>query len=243
MTLDPVVAITDISVLGSAIASRLATRGWRIAVYHPALKTPHAEALVHQLGAERAHAHPFVMEKWKTLDDAVAATTAHFGQSPRHAVIAFDQWEGMSGGPLHIGGSDDNGVYRRLTTANAETVYRTMRAVLPAMVEARDGSIVVIGSRLGERPDDGAGAAPYAAAKAAVLAFVQAAAREVASHGVRVNAIVTSMSDSPEARAAMPGFDAAKWVSPEAIAKVVAFLVSDDARAVTGATIPMYGEV
>jgi NAD(P)-dependent dehydrogenase (short-subunit alcohol dehydrogenase family) len=242
MTLDPVVAITDASEIGCTIASHLVTRGWRVAIYHPLISAPRAEALVQQLGRDRAHRHQIALETWETLQDAVEATKATFGQAPQHAVISIDRWDGGGGGPLHLGGLNDNGAYRRLAV-NADAVYAALRVFLPTMVEARSGSIVVLGSRMGERTSESAGAAAYAAAKAAALALARTAAQEVLLHGVRVNSIVVSMADSPDARAAMPDFDPARWVSPDAIAKVVGFLVSDDASAVTGAAIPLYGHV
>jgi NAD(P)-dependent dehydrogenase (short-subunit alcohol dehydrogenase family) len=109
------------------------------------------------------------------------------------------------------------------------------------MVARRQGSIVVIGSRAVEQPWTSSGAAEYAATKSAVVALARTAAAEVLHSGVRVNAVLPSTLDTPANRAAMPKADASRWVSLESAAGVIAFLLSDDARDVSGAEIPVYG--
>jgi NAD(P)-dependent dehydrogenase (short-subunit alcohol dehydrogenase family) len=128
-----------------------------------------------------------------------------------------------------------------MMSANLETVHRSMRALLPSMVSRGDGSIVVIGSRNVERPWTGASAAAYTASKAAVVAFAQAVAAEVLTSGVRVNAVLPSTLDTEANRRAMPDADPKAWVSLPSAAKVIAFLLSEDARDISGAAIPLYG--
>lgn len=234
MTPPPVVAITDTGALGRAIAELLVERGLRIALYHDPIAAPEAEALVAELGDGRAETRAVEPGAWGTLAAAVEATR------PAHAVVGFDRWDGGGGGPLHLGGWRDGGLFERTATGNLEAVYRALRVLLPPMVAARAGSVVVLGSRLAERPWEAGGAALYAAAKAGALALVRTAAEEVRAHGVRVNAILTGVLDAPAARLELPGCEPAGWPSPAAIARTVAFLVSDDAAEVTGAVIPMY---
>jgi len=63
----------------------------------------------------------------------------------------------------------------------------------------------------------------------------------VLEHGIRVNAVLPSTLDTPANREAMPGADASKWVSPDSLAAVIAFLLSDDSRDLSGAVLPVYG--
>ena len=86
-----------------------------------------------------------------------------------------------------------------------------------------------------------AGAAGYAVAKAGVLAFVDALDAEYRDDGVRSNAILPSVIDTPANRAAMPGADPSGWVQPVEIARTIRWLCSDDSSATSGAHVPVYG--
>jgi NAD(P)-dependent dehydrogenase (short-subunit alcohol dehydrogenase family) len=109
------------------------------------------------------------------------------------------------------------------------------------MVVRGRGSIVVVGSRAAAQPATSARSAAYAASKAAVVALAQAVAAEVLDHGVRVNAVLPSTMDTPANRASMPKVDPSRWVSLSSAAGVIAFLLSDDARDISGAALPLYG--
>lgn len=84
-------------------------------------------------------------------------------------------------------------------------------------------------------------AAAYAVAKAGVITLTEAQAEEVRDNGVTVNAVLPSIIDTPTNRAAMPTAHVDKWPTPEQIASVIAFLASDDAGLISGASIPVYG--
>ena len=103
------------------------------------------------------------------------------------------------------------------------------------------GRIVNVTARPGIEPRLGAGMAAYAASKAAVAAFTQALAAEVAGRGVLVNAIAPSIIDTPANRAAMPKADHAAWPKPEEIAATIAFLASPANQVTTGAVVPVPG--
>ena len=107
----------------------------------------------------------------------------------------------------------------------------------PARGWSRDGrgSVVVVGSRAVERPWTSASASAYGTTKAAVVALAQTVAAEVLEHGVRVNAILPSTLDTAANRRAMPEADSSRWVTTESAAGVIAFLLSDEARDVSGA--------
>jgi NAD(P)-dependent dehydrogenase (short-subunit alcohol dehydrogenase family) len=128
-----------------------------------------------------------------------------------------------------------------MMSSNVQTVHRALRALLPKMVERKQGSIVIVGSRNAERPWTGANAASYTASKAAAVAMAQAAAAEVLDSNVRINAVLPSTMDTPANRASMPKVDPSKWVTTESCAGVIAFLLSDEARDISGAAIPVYG--
>ena len=112
--------------------------------------------------------------------------------------------------------------FERLFTLNLRPTYLVTQAALPRLVEAGGGSIVCVGSATALSPF--AGAAGYAASKAAVIAFAKTVAEEGRADGVRCNAILPTMIDTPANRAAMPESEWVKLVPPERIASVIAFL-------------------
>ena len=73
------------------------------------------------------------------------------------------------------------------------------------------------------------------------MRVTESAAAELRGHGINVNGVLPTVLDTPQNRSAMPGVDPGLWVSPDALAAVIAFLASDDARAVHGALLPVTG--
>jgi NAD(P)-dependent dehydrogenase (short-subunit alcohol dehydrogenase family) len=123
----------------------------------------------------------------------------------------------------------------RVMTLNLTSAVIGCRAVLPAMIRAGFGRIVNVSSRAVLPPQGGFTA--YTVSKAAVITLTQTLAQEVRRHGITVNAVLPSTMDTPANRRAMPGADRSGWVSPDAVAGVIAYLTSDQAGAVSGAAI------
>jgi NAD(P)-dependent dehydrogenase (short-subunit alcohol dehydrogenase family) len=118
---------------------------------------------------------------------------------------------------------------------NLLTAVNASRGALEALVAAR-GAIVNIGANAAGRAAAGMGA--YAASKSGVLRLTESLAEELGGK-VRVNAVMPSIIDTPANRRDMPDANAKTWVLPEDIAAVILFLLSDEARAVSGAAIPV----
>ena len=151
------------------------------------------------------------------------------------AVLAAGGWRG--GAPLHETGDD---VWTGMLAANLETTRASLQALVPGMLKRGKGSIVVVGSAAAARPWEHARAAAYATAKAASLALVQATAAEVLGSGVRINAILPSTIDTPQNRKGDPAADFSRWVTPRSLGDVIAFLLSEASRDVSGAALPVY---
>ena len=134
----------------------------------------------------------------------------------------------------------DPDVFNQQLKLNLISGYVLCRAVVPFMLKQRSGAIVNVASKAAL--DHAAGAAAYAASKAAAVAMIDSLAADLKGSGVRVNSILPSIIDTPANRKAMPGADFAKWPKPDDIARVILFLCSDDARVIHGAAIPVYGD-
>jgi NAD(P)-dependent dehydrogenase (short-subunit alcohol dehydrogenase family) len=122
---------------------------------------------------------------------------------------------------------------------NVRTALNACRAVIPYMLKAQSGRIVNVASR--NAFQGGPHYAAYSAAKTAVLRLTESLAGELKTRGISVNCIVPGTIDTPQNRAAMPKADFSTWVAPGDLAHVVVFLLSDEARSVTGAAVPVYG--
>ena len=113
------------------------------------------------------------------------------------------------------------------------------QAVAPHMRQQGSGAIVHVAARPGIEPSGGMAA--YAVSKAALVHLTRILDIELRPHGIRVNAVTPQLLDTPANRAAFPPEVMAHAVAPEAIAGVIAFLVSDAAAPVSGAILPAYG--
>jgi NAD(P)-dependent dehydrogenase (short-subunit alcohol dehydrogenase family) len=160
------------------------------------------------------------------------------------AVAAVDDLEavanlvgGFADGPkLH---ETDPAEFARLMQLNLTPAFLLARAAMPRLVERGGGAFLCVSARTALRPYPGGGA--YSIARASVLALVNALDVEYRGAGVRCNAILPSVIDTPANREAQPDADHSRWVQPEEIARVVRFLVSDDSAPTSGAAVPVYG--
>jgi NAD(P)-dependent dehydrogenase (short-subunit alcohol dehydrogenase family) len=139
-------------------------------------------------------------------------------------------------GRVHESGIEDFEEQLRL---NLRPGFLLAAAGIPRLVSSGGGAFVGVSARPALRPF--AGAAGYITAKAGVLAFIRALDAEYRDDGVRCNAILPSVIDTPGNRRAQPDADHSKWVPPQQIAKVIRFLVSDESAPTSGAAIPVYG--
>jgi NAD(P)-dependent dehydrogenase (short-subunit alcohol dehydrogenase family) len=162
----------------------------------------------------------------------VDAAAAALGGLEAFAVVAGAY---AGSGPLGEASEDE---WPSMMQANLETTYAICRAAIPHLSVA-GGSVVTVASRLIET--GGAGAAAYVVSKAGVAALTRVLSLEYRSRGIRFNCVAPGTIDTPANRAAMPSADRSSWTPPEAIARIIAFLLSPASSPVTGAYIPIDG--
>jgi NAD(P)-dependent dehydrogenase (short-subunit alcohol dehydrogenase family) len=226
-----VIAITGaFGVLGSAVAKAAAEQGARLALIDFAKAappgTPSGDDVLVLGGVDLTEAN--------SASAAVDAAADRFGGLDVLLNIAGGfSWEKLEGG--------DWNTWHRLFLMNVQTASNTCRAAIPHLRRSVDGRIVNVGANGALKASLGMGA--YAASKAGVHSLTQALSEELKADGVTVNAVLPSIIDTPANRKDMPKADFATWVAPRDLAAVMLFLASEDARAVTGALIPVTGRV
>lgn len=233
----PTIVVTGAAgALGGALVRYLAAHGSRII----AIDRPEAGDALAEVARDAPGVVPIELDATssETWSPVLEHLIADFGP-PIGAVLTAGGYRGGR----RLFEADADATWRAMLSMNLESAGVGLQALLGPMVSAKRGSVVLIGSRAAARPWESAGSAAYAASKAAVVALMQAAAAEVLEDGVRINAVLPSTLDTPQNRKAMPTADRSRWVSPESLCEVVGFLLSDAARDVSGAAIPVYGRV
>ena len=212
--------------LGQAVTLRFLTDGARVAVPYAV----EAERAALSARATPAQRDRLVAEPVDVTD--LAAMTA-FTERTVAAHGRVDILVGAVGG--FAPGSlleTDAATWRRMLDLNLTSAFAATKAVMPHMVRARYGRVVLVASRAVAPPAGGFIA--YTVSKAGVIAFVQALAQEVRGHGVAVNAVLPSTMDTPANRAAMPDSDRRGWVPVEAVADAILLLTREESAHITG---------
>ena len=215
--------------LGAAVVNRLLDDDWRVVV--PWIVERELERIEERDGLE------LVRADLTDPDDvgAVVARAAGAGGVPLRGLVNLVGGF-AAGGRVHETPLEE---FEQQFRLNLRPTYLVTQAVLPQIVERGGGSIVCVGTRAAVQPFSGA--AGYISSKAAVIAFAQAVAAEYKNDGIRCNAILPSVIDTPANRKAMPNAAHEKWVKPAEIAGVIAHLLSTDSAPTSGAAIPVYG--
>jgi NAD(P)-dependent dehydrogenase (short-subunit alcohol dehydrogenase family) len=214
--------------LGVAVTQQLLDHGWRVVV--PWVFERELERIMEQEGLDLVEAD---LLDQGAVEDVVARATDDGG--PLRGLVnligGFAAGDRVHETPV--------AEFEKQFQLNVRPTYLMTQAALPHMIEGGGGSIVCVGTRAALQPFSGA--AGYISSKAAVIAFAKAVAVEYRNDGVRCNAVLPSVIDTPGNRASMPNADFDRWVKPAAIATVIASLLTDDFSPTSGAEIPVYG--
>ena len=219
----PVLVAGGTGVLGTAVVRELLASGYEVAA-----------TWVVESEHERLASEPVELIQADLFDPAQveAAVTA-----VRDLEAVVNLVGGFSSGPrVHETDPED---FERMVRLNVMPGFLLARAAMPRMIKRGAARSSASPRAPALRPFSGA--AGYISSKAAVLALIQALDAEYKNDGIRCNAILPSVIDTPANREEMPDADHSKWVPPAQIAKVVRFLVSDDSAPTSGAAVPVYG--
>jgi 2-hydroxycyclohexanecarboxyl-CoA dehydrogenase len=226
--------------IGRAVALRLGEEGCRVAAVD--LNLEGAQQTAAKIG-EGACALQADVSYLSAMREAVA--TAERALGPLGVLVSCAGWDRVE--PF-LDSTEET--WDRVLAINLKGVIACTRAVLDGMIERRAGAIVNISSDAGRVGSSGE--VVYSGAKAGIIGFSKAVAREVARHGIRVNVVCPGPTDTPmmeATRRANPRLGEAlvkaipfrRLAQPEEVAAAVAFFASDDAEYVTGQTLSVSG--
>ena len=228
-----IVAVTGaFGVLGEVVATAAVAQGARVALID--FNTVPPDRLLEACGIDALVQTGVDLADPDQAAKALDATGARFGRLDALINIAGGfRWQTLQDG--------DPAVWDMLYAMNVKTAANASRAALPWLRRSAAGRIVNVGAMGAIKSAAGMGA--YGASKAGVHRLTESLAEELKGEGINVNAVLPSIIDTPANRADMPDADFSAWVSPADLAKVMLFLASPDARAVTGALLPVTGRV
>src|SRR5215467_2071341 len=212
--------------LGQAVVLRLLADGAAVAVPY-AVEDERARLTQRVAAADRQR---LILQSADVIDLKAMTAFAESVVAARGKIdILVAGVGGFAGGSLL---ETDLETWKRMLDLNLTSAFSVAKAVLPAMVRARYGRVVVVASRAVVPP--GAGFIAYTVAKAGVIAFAQALCQETRDHGITVNVVLPSTMDTPANRGAMPDSDRKGWVPVEAVADAIAVLAREASGHITG---------
>lgn len=216
--------------LGRAVCRRFAAGGARLVLVNRSAERP--QALAAELGVETL-VQAADLGDLAAVETVIAETVARFGQIDilAHTVGGYE-----AGSPVQ---AVDLGMLDRMFNLNARPVFITCGAVARHMVNSgAAGKIVVVLARSALKGSSNHSA--YTASKAAAQRIMESLSAEVRDRGINVNGVLPSTIDTPPNRESMPNADFSKWVTPDDLANAIAFLASDEAKALHGVSLEVY---
>jgi len=219
--------------LGSAVVLDLAGNGAKVAV--PYASNEHWAAIENHAGEarERLWGARADLTKAADVERFVAEVVARWDRVDFLVCIAG----GFAAGKIHETSEES---WDRMFDLNLRTVYLAAHAVVPAMIQKNFGRIITTSSGA-ILNGGGAGIAAYAVSKGAVRQLTEILASELKGYNIHAHCILPGTMDTEANRLAMPKADFSQWVATADVARVIRFLLSDDAGAVRSVAVPVLG--
>jgi 2-hydroxycyclohexanecarboxyl-CoA dehydrogenase len=229
--------------IGRAAAMALAAEGGAVAVAD--LDGERAISVAKEITEAGGRAHPIQADVTRTasMTAMVAVVLDVFG--PVDVLVSNAGWDKIA--PFL---ETDEQFWDKVIAVNYRGHLASLHAVLPSMIGRREGRVVIVASDAGRVGSSGE--AVYSGAKGAAIAFMKAAAREVARHGITVNAVAPGLTDTAMLAGVREGnerlFGAiiraiplGRVGTPEEVASAILYLASPEARYITGQTLSVDG--
>ena len=219
--------------LGSALVKRLISQDYRLAVTY--LLPDEAQAFESE----------FEVDEDQVMLTRVDCTNPEAVNT--YIKQLADKWGAIHGLCSLVGGwaggrdieETDDVRFERMLDLNLRSAFYAVRAVIPHLKEASWGRIVLVGSRGAVDFFEAQGA--FNIAKAGVAALGRSVATELEGTGVTANVLMPSVIDTPATRRSLPYAEFVNWPTPDEIAAVAEFILSEDSGVMNGALIPVYG--
>lgn len=219
--------------LGSALTRRLLQHDTRVAITYLVPEEAARFEEQHDIDERRLLLRRVDATNGRALADFMAEVAGLWG--PFHGLAA------LVGG--WAGGRDveetDDVRFDRMIDLNLRSAFNTVRAAIPHLKQAEYGRIVLVGSRA--VIDSPPGQAAFNMAKAGVVALAKTIAQELEATKVTTSVLMPSLIDTPTTRANIPYADYVTWPSPDEIAAVAEFLLSEAAGVMNGSTVAVFG--
>lgn len=232
--------------LGATIAKTLAERDYKVVINYYKSKEK-AEALVEEIGKEKAIAIQADVTDRKQVDTLVSEATKYFGQVDvviNNALVDF-KFDPNAQKPFKDLAWED---YERQLNGTIKAAFNVIQSAVPQFIERKNGTIISIGTNLYQNP-----VVPYheyTTAKAALIGFTRNIAAELGEYGINANVVSGGLLKTTDASAVTTQevFDLIaqstplrKVTTPQDVANMVAFLASEEADGITGQNITVDG--
>lgn len=234
--------------IGMTTAQRYAREGWAVVILDlDGEKSAKVAADIGNQFAVPAFGHALDVTSEESVAAAQTAVAAEVAAGNLPSVGALANIAGITSPVPFLDTTLE--LWNTVMAVNATGTYLVTKAFLPAMLENGFGRIVNMSSVSAQRGGGVFGKVPYSSAKAAILGFTKALAREIADSGVTVNAITPGAVDTnirvgatAESEAALAaGIPIGRTATTEEVAAVITFLSSEDASYLTGTTVDING--
>lgn len=221
--------------LGRAVALNLLGRGARVAVSY--LTDSEWRLLAEQARSagfgDRLEGIQADLTEASSVQGLVKSVEARWGRIDFGAAVAG----GFAAGKSY---QTDERTWDQQFNLNLRSLYLLLRAVVPVMIRQNFGRIVAVSSGA-ILHGGGAGIAAYAISKNAVRQLTEILAEELKEHDIHVHSVLPGTMDTEANRRAMPQADFSQWVTTEAVAEVIVWLMSEESDAVRSAAVPVLG--